>query len=225
MNKLFVIEGVDGSGKATQTDKLFERLADDGYNPTKITFPDYESDSSVIVRKYLAGDFGKKADDVSPKIASTFFAIDRYVSYKTRWEESYKNGDIIIADRYVTSNMIHQASKLKSNEEKNEFLEWLTDFEYNIYKLPSPTVTIFLDVPPETSAELTKNRANKITGEMTLDIHESDKEYITRSYENSKFVARKYNWNIINCVKDGKMRTIEDIHEEIFSIIKPYINK
>lgn len=224
MEKLFVIEGVDGSGKATQTEKLFERLSDDGYAPVKVTFPDYESDSSIIVRKYLAGDFGKKPEDVSPKIASTFFAADRYVSYKTKWEECYKRGDIIIADRYVTSNMIHQASKIESDEEKNEFLEWLTDFEYNLYKLPEPTVTLFLDVPPEIGAELTKNRANKITGERELDIHENDRAYITKSYNNSKFIAKKYGWKIIDCVKDGKMRTIEDIHEEIYSLLKPYLD-
>ena len=223
MGKLFVIEGVDGSGKATQSAKLFERLASDGRNPIKLTFPDYDSDSSVIVKKYLAGDFGKHASDVTPKIASTFFAVDRYVSYKTKWEASYKNGDVIIADRYTTSNMIHQASKLDDLAEKEEFLDWLEDFEYNIYNLPRPDLTIFLDVPEEVGAVLTKNRANKITGEQVLDIHESDREYIKKSYENSKFIAKKYGWKIINCIKDNQMRTIDDIHEEIYSYIKELI--
>ena len=223
MGKLFVIEGVDGSGKATQSQRLEQRLEAEGKKPLKLTFPDYDSDSSVIVKKYLAGEFGKHAADVTPKIASTFFAVDRYVSYKTKWESIYKNGEIIIADRYTTSNMIHQASKLDTPAEKEEFLDWLEDFEYNIYKLPRPDLTIFLDVPEEVGYELTKTRANKMDGSQTPDIHESDREYIKKSYENSKFIAKKYGWKIINCIKDGKMRTIEDIHEEIYSYVKELI--
>ncbi len=220
MGRLFVIEGVDGSGKATQSARLKERLIAENKNPLCLTFPDYESDSSVIVKKYLAGDFGKNAKDVTPKIASTFFAVDRYVSFKTKWEKAYNDGEIIIADRYTTSNMIHQAAKLDTIKEKDEFLDWLEDYEYNLYSLPRPDLTIFLDVPEEMGLELTKNRANKITGKEALDIHESDRAYIKKSYENALFVAKKYNWKIINCVKDGKMRSIEDIHEEIFSYVK-----
>lgn len=220
MGRLLVIEGVDGSGKATQSARLAERLKQEGINPITLTFPDYDSDSSVIVKKYLAGDFGKNASDVTPKIASTFFAVDRYVSYKTKWQDSYNAGEVIIADRYTTSNMIHQASKLDSDKEKDEFLNWLEDFEYNVYSLPRPDLTIFLDVPEEVGAELCKARANKITGEAVQDIHESDREYIKKSYENAKFIAKKYSWKIIDCVKDGKMRSIEDIHEEIFSYVK-----
>lgn len=220
MGRLFVIEGVDGSGKATQSARLKERLIAENKEPLCLTFPDYDSDSSVIVKKYLAGDFGKNAEDVTPKIASTFFAVDRFVSFKTKWEKAYNDGEIIIADRYTTSNMIHQAAKLDTTEEKNEFLDWLEDYEYNLYSLPRPDLTIFLDVPEEMGLELTKNRANKITGKEALDIHESDRAYIKKSYENALFVARKYNWKIINCVENGKMRSIEDIHEEIFSYVK-----
>ena len=119
--------------------------------------------------------------------------------------------------------MIHQASKLDTPAEKEEFLDWLEDFEYNIYKLPRPDLTIFLDVPEEVGYELTKTRANKMDGSQTPDIHESDREYIKKSYENSKFIAKKYGWKIINCIKDGKMRTIEDIHEEIYSYVKELI--
>ena len=147
MGRLFVIEGVDGSGKATQSERLYTRLKNENLSPLKLTFPDYESTSSDIVKKYLAGEFGKKASDVAPKTASTFFAIDRYVSYKTKWEKFYKDNGIIIADRYTTSNMIHQASKIDDESKKEEFLNWLEDFEYNIYSLPRPDVTIFLDVP------------------------------------------------------------------------------
>lgn len=223
MGKLFVIEGVDGSGKATQTEKLYERLVLQGISPLKVTFPDYESDSSVIVKKYLSGELGQKADSVLPKAASTFFAVDRYVSYKTRWEDFYKKNGVVIADRYTTSNMIHQAAKIEEISEKEEFLNWLEDFEYNIYGLPRPSVTIFLDVPPSIGYEISKNRKNKMNGLETLDIHESDREYIKRSYDNSKFIAQKYNWKTINCVKEGKMRTVDDIHNEVYNIIKGYL--
>lgn len=223
MGKLFVIEGVDGSGKATQTEKLYERLVLQGISPLKVTFPDYESDSSVIVKKYLSGELGQKADSVLPKAASTFFAVDRYVSYKTRWEDFYKKKGVVIADRYTTSNMIHQAAKIEEISEKEEFLNWLEDFEYNIYGLPRPSVTIFLDVPPSIGYEISKNRKNKMNGLEALDIHESDREYIKRSYDNSKFIAQKYNWKTINCVKEGKMRTVDDIHNEVYNIIKGYL--
>ena len=220
MGRLLVIEGVDGSGKATQSARLAERLRQEGTAPITLTFPDYDSDSSVIVKKYLAGDFGKNASDVTPKVASTFFAMDRFVSFKTKWQKSYEEGRVIIADRYTTSNMIHQASKLDTLAQKDEFLNWLEDFEYNLYSLPRPDLTIFLDVPEDVGALLCRNRANKITGDAALDIHESDREYIKKSYENAKFIAKKYGWKIIDCVKNGEMRSIEDIHEEIFSYVK-----
>lgn len=217
MGTLFVIEGVDGAGKATQTAKLVERLTADGKNPLKLTFPDYENKSSDIVKMYLNGTFGAHAEDVNAKAASTFFAIDRYVSYKTRWEADYLSDRVIVADRYVTSNMIHQASKLDTIEEKEAFIDWLTDFEYGIYKLPAPSKVVFLDMPPAYAAELTKTRANKSTGEMVQDIHESDRAYIKKSYENALWVAKRYGWHIISCVKDGYIRTIDDISEEIYA--------
>lgn len=217
MGTLFVIEGVDGAGKATQTAKLVERLIAEGKDPLKLTFPDYENKSSDIVKMYLNGTFGTHAEDVNAKAASTFFAIDRYVSYKTRWEKDFLENRVIVADRYVTSNMIHQASKLDSIEEKKSFIDWLADFEYGIYKLPEPTKVVFLDMPPEYAAELTKTRANKSTGEMVQDIHESDRAYIQKSYDNALWVAENYNWHIIRCVKDSKVRTIDDISEEIYT--------
>ena len=216
MGNLFVIEGVDGAGKATQTARLFERLKTEGKDPLKITFPDYESKSSDIVKMYLAGEFGKNACDVDARAASTFFAIDRYVSYKTKWENDYKNGRFIIADRYTTSNMIHQASKIDDMREKDEFLSWLCEYEYGMYKLPKPDRVIFLDMPPEYGAILTKNRANKITGTMTMDIHERDREYIKKSYESAMYVANKFDWDIVSCVSDGKIRSIDDIADEIY---------
>lgn len=219
MGMLFAIEGVDGSGKQTQTENLYKRLIGEGKKVTKISFPDYESESSYAVRQYLAGEFGKNANDVNAKVASTFFALDRYVSYKTKWEKLYKGGEIIIADRYVTSNMIHQASKIDSYTEKDEFLDWVSEYEYEFYGLPVPEKVIFLDVPPEVAKKISEGRKNKITGGEVQDIHESDREHIKKSYESAKYVAGKFGWHIVNCAPDGVMRSIEDIADEIYGVL------
>ena len=220
--KLIIIEGSDGSGKATQTKKLYDRLEQNNYNIKKVEFPNYNSESSALVKMYLRGDFGKHAEDVDPYVCSTFFAVDRYASFKTEWEEFYNNGGIIICDRYTTSNMIHQASKMEV-EERDKYLEWLNDLEFNLYKIPKPDCVIFLDVPVEMSQKLMKDRNNKITGESEKDIHESDFDYLKKSYENSLYIAKKYDWQRINCIKDDNMRTIDDIHEEIYSIVEAKI--
>lgn len=219
MGTLFAIEGVDGAGKQTQTDILYKRLQSEGKKVTKVSFPDYESEASYAVRKYLSGAFGKSADDVNAKAASSFFALDRYVSYKLKWEKLYKEGEIIIADRYVTSNMIHQASKIDDKAEKDEFLEWLDEFEYKIYGLPIPNKVIFLDVEPEVAKVITDGRKNKATGGDVQDIHEADREYIRKSYDNAKYVAEKFGWHTVKCAPDGKMRSIEDIADEIYGVL------
>lgn len=221
--KLIIIEsGSDASGKATQSERLYERLISEGKKCMKITFPDYKSDSSALVKMYLNGDFGKNPNDVSPYVSSTFYAADRYASYKTKWGEFYNSGGIIISDRYTTSNMVHQAAKIDSPE-KEKFLEWLYDLEFNIYGIPTPDEVIFLDVEPEVSQKLMKNRMNKFTGEEDKDIHESNKEYLINSYNNSLYVADKYNWEIVKCCNSGKLRSIEDINNEIYDKIKNYI--
>ena len=221
--KLIIIEsGSDASGKATQSNRLYERLINEGKQCMKITFPDYNSDSSALVKMYLNGDFGKDPNDVNPYVSSTFYAIDRYASYKTKWGEFYNNGGIIISDRYTTSNMVHQAAKI-NNDEKEKFLDWLYDLEFNIYGIPKPEEIIFLDVDPEVSQELMKDRKNKFTGEEAKDIHESNKEYLINSYNNSLYIADKYNWKVIKCCKDSKLRTIEDINDEIYDNIKKYL--
>lgn len=225
--KMFVIEsGTDGSGKATQTKLLFDRLVKDGYKVMKVTYPNYDSDSSALVKMYLRGDFGKKAEDVNAYIASTFYAADRYASYKTEWEDFYMDGGIVIADRYTTSNMVHQASKMDDILEREKFLEWLDDFEYGLYKLPKPSEVFFLDVPVDVSEDLMKDRKNKITNEDKKDIHESDHDYLVKTYRNSKYVADKYSWNIIECVENDtrKMKSIEEIHEEIYLKVVEAIN-
>ena len=221
--KLIIIaSGSDASGKATQSKKLYERLINEGYNCMKITFPDYDSESSALVKMYLRGDFGSNPNDVSPYVASTFYAADRYASFKTKWENFYNEGGIIISDRYTTSNMVHQAAKM-DEEEKEKFLNWLWDLEFNLYGIPEPDQVIFLDVDPMVSQQLMKNRLNKITGEEEKDIHESNEEYLVNSYNNSLKIADKYSWNKVKCTEGTALRTIDDIHEEIYKKVKETI--
>lgn len=217
--KLFIIEGVDGSGKETQTKRLYERLSNDQINIRKVEYPNYKSDSSALVKMYLNGDFGKNADDVDAYVSSTFYAVDRYASYKTEWEDFYIKGGIVLADRYTTSNMIHQTSKIEDKKEQKKFLDWLEDLEYGMYGLPRPTKVIFLDMPPKYSQQLMENRDNKITGEAKKDIHESNFGYLEKSYENAMNVVKAYNWSIINCVEDGRILTIDEIHEKVYQEI------
>lgn len=220
MSKLIVIEGVDSSGKATQTDLLYNRLCKESECVHKLSFPNYESDSSSVVKMYLNGDFGTNANSVSGYAASTFFAVDRYASVNGQWHDIFFGDGIVIADRYVTSNMVHQASKISNVSEKNEFLDWLYDFEYVKLGLPKPDLVIFLDMPVKYAQELMKNRKNKINQSDVKDIHESDTEYLNNSYNNAVGVAKKYDWYSISCVKDGKIRTIDDISQEIYDKVK-----
>lgn len=220
--KLIIIEGSDASGKATQTSKLYDRLVSEGLKVKKVEYPNYNSDSSALVKMYLNGDFGDKAEEVNPYIASTFYAVDRYASYKKEWEEFYKDGGIIIADRYTTSNMIHQAAKMQG-EEKDKFLDWLYEYEFNMYKLPEPDCVVFLNMPPDFSAKLMKDRANKITGESKKDIHESNKEFLINSYNNALYIADKYSWSKVNCTEGEAIKTIDEIHEDVYKTVKSII--
>ena len=223
MGKLFVIDGTDGSGKQTQFEKLEKRLTKDGIDYKVVSFPNYESPSSSLVKMYLSGEFGKNAKDVSPYIASSFYAADRYATFKKGYKEYYDNGGIILADRYTTANMVHQAGKIADKTERKKFLDWLCDFEFNMYGLPVPTEVFFLNMPVEKSLELIKNRENKFTHQAQKDIHESDLNHLIDAYNAACDVAKKYNWYEIKCIKDGKIRSIEDIHEEIYNEIKKHI--
>ena len=219
MGKLYVIDGTDASGKQTQFEKLQERLKKENIDYRVISFPNYDSPSSALVKMYLSGEFGENAKNISPYVASTFFAVDRYATFKKELEEYYKGGGIILADRYTTANMVHQAGKIDNKEEREKFLNWLWDLEFNLYKLPEPTKVLFLDMPPEYAFELMKNRENKFTHQAQKDIHERDKSHIIDSYNAACEVAQKYNWVKISCVNDKKIRTIEEIHEDIFKEI------
>ncbi len=219
MSKLIVIEGVDSSGKATQSQILYEKLIQKGLIANKIEFPNYSSTSSDVVKMYLNGDFGKDPQAVNAYAASILFAVDRFATVKNTHRDIFQNGDVVIADRYTTSNMVHQASKISDIRQKDIFLDWLYDMEYTKLTLPKPDITIFLDMPVEYAKQLMANRANKIDNTMQKDIHESNDKYLYDAYNNACFVAKKYNWKWIKCVKDGKVRTIEDISQEIFDAV------
>ena len=223
MGKLFVIDGTDGSGKQTQLEKLKNRFESEKIDYKAVSFPNYDSPSSSLVKMYLRGEFGENAKQVSPYIASTFYAADRYATFKKEYEGYYNSGGIILADRYTTSNMVHQAGKIESEEEREKFLNWLWDFEFNLYGLPVPTKVFFLNMPPEYATKLMKDRENKITHEEKKDIHERDEKHMQASYNEACKLAKKYDWCEIKCVENNEIRTIDDIHEEIFKKIKKYI--
>ena len=223
MGKLFVIDGTDGSGKQTQFTKLQERLTKDGIEYKTVSFPNYDSPSSSLVKMYLSGEFGTNAKEISPYIASTFYAVDRYATFKMGYKEYYDNGGIILADRYTTANMVHQAGKIQDKAERKKFLDWLWDYEFNLYGLPIPTEVFFLNMPVEKAMKLMKNRENKFTKQQEKDIHERDKSHLIDAHSAACDVAKDYNWYEIKCVKDDKIRTIEDIHEEIYAEIRKNI--
>lgn len=219
MGILIAIDGVDSSGKQTQTELLYDRLKNDGKKVRMISFPAYDKNSSVLVKEYLSGDYGKNPEDVNAYAASVLFAADRFSTFRKDWKRDYDDGVIIIADRYVSSNMIHQAGKFSSQSEKDEFLNWLEDLEFNKFELPVPDVTFFLDMPTEYGVKLMENRNNKITGEEEKDIHESDKNHLESSYKNAFYVADKFGWEKISCVKNSEIKTIDAINDEIYKII------
>lgn len=212
MGKLIVLEGLDGSGKSTQLDRLFENLEKDGVNSKWVSFPNYDDDSSALVKMYLAGQFGKKPGDVNAYAASTFYAVDRYSSFKKDWGKHYNDGGVIVSGRYTTSNAIHQCSKLPESEWE-DFLSWLYDFEYNKLGIPAPDKVIFLDMPTEISQKLMDKRYDANGGHK--DIHESDLEYLENCRKAALFTAKFSGWTIISCGKDGDPRTIEDIAVEV----------
>ena len=211
--KLIVFEGTDGSGKATQTEMLYQHLLRDGRTLKRITFPNYASDSSAPVKMYLAGAFGDKPGDVDAYAASVFFAVDRYASYKQDWGKFYEEGGLVLADRYTTSNAVHQASKL-GKEERREYLQWLYALEYGKLGLPEPSFVFYLDIPTEMTEKMMRHREQAT--DTHADIHENDEAYLRACRENARDVAEFSGWQKIDCVKDGVLRSAEDIHQEIY---------
>ena len=226
--KIIVIEGTDGSGKQTQTQLLIKRLEQEGYTVYSTSFPNYPSDSSAAVRMYLNKQIKKDAKDVSAKAASVFYAVDRYITYRKEIEPIYIEGEkVIVFDRWVESNIIHQGCKLISdisdekdrNEKLVEFIEWLHGLEYLDMEVPKPDVTIYLNVPIDYTIKLRKDRANKITGGEEQDIHEADEKHLLDASVAGMLAAKTLKWQVIECVRDGNMRTIEDIAEEIWQSV------
>ena len=215
--QLIVIEGLDGSGKATQANRLLEALAAQGKPVRKVSFPNYASDASAPIRMYLAGEFGKDPSAVNAYAASTFFAVDRYASFKKDWAEFYENGGIIIADRYTTSNAVHQCSKLPK-EQWDGYLCWLFDFEYRLMGIPAPDRVIYLQVDPTVSQKLMTGRYQG--DESKKDIHESNLSYLDRSREAAEYCAQALGWQTVHCVREGELRPIEDISREVRDLVK-----
>lgn len=216
MGILIAIDGTDASGKQTQSELLYKRLTENGIKARLISFPAYENASSALVKMYLAGDFGKDPSDVNAYAASVFYAADRFATYRTDWGKDYNDGVVIIADRYVSSNMIHQASKCAGNAEKDSFIAWLEELEYGHFGLPKPDKVLFLDMPTEKAAELMQDRANKIDNSEGKDIHESNLAYLKKSYENAKYISDLRGWTHISCVRGGSVREISDISDEVY---------
>ena len=224
MSKIFVIDGTDGSGKQTQLEKLCEAFERDNIEYSKFSFPRYDNPSSSLVKMYLNGEFGSDPQAISPYTASTFYALDRYACYMQEMKAAITCGKVILLDRYTTANMVHQAGKIHDVAERDKFLDWIYDFEFNILGLPVPTEIFFLDMPLEKSEELMKNRLNKINNEKKKDIHESNSEHLKAAHEAGVYVAEKYNWKHIKCCdENNNIRTIQNIHEEVYDEIKKYL--
>ena len=224
--KIIVIEGTDGSGKETQARLLKERFEKQGFKVYSTSFPNYPSDSSAAVRMYLNGEIKEHAEDVGAKAASAFYAVDRYITYKREIEPIYVEGkSVIVFDRWVESNIIHQGAKLIANvddekerqEQLASFAKWLYDLEYLDFEVPKPDITIYLNVPLDYTMKLRQNRANKITGKEKQDIHESDNSHLIHASESGMMAAKMFNWQVVECVQDGNMRTIEDIADEVWN--------
>ena len=222
MGKLIVIEGTDGSGKSTQFRRLTEHLQQDAQAFKTLVFPRYSEPSSSLIRMYLGGEFGSKPTDVNAYAASAFYAVDRYASFKQDWGEWYRQGGLIVSDRYTTSNAVHQASK-EPAEKQGEFLKWLYEFEYDRLGLPRPDLTLYLDVPTDFTEKLLRSREESTNTQ--ADIHEKDMEYLTTCRNTGRAAAAFYGWTVIECVRDGKMRSIEDIHEEIYRHVRQCLEK
>ena len=216
MGKLIVIEGLDGSGKTTQTELICKRLAADGIDYRQIKLPDYESDSSILVRKYLAGDFGKNAGDVNAYAASVLYAADRFASFTEKWGEDYRNGKLIFADRYTPANALYQMTKLQKSE-WDPFLEWLFDFEYEKIGIPAPDKVIFLDMPVEVSQRLMTSRYGG--DESKKDVHEANVEFLNACREAALYAADKYGWSVVECAENGEPLPIETINDKVYEIL------
>lgn len=215
-SKLIVIEGLDGSGKGTQSAIVTQTLIDRGFKVRKLTFPDYDSPSSSLVKMYLGGQLGDNPDDVNAYAASSFYAVDRVASFLKDWKKDYENCDYIVADRYVTSNLIYQMTKVEKNE-RDDFINWIDDYEYNRLNVPRPDVVIYLDVPPHVSQKLMSGRYNG--DESKKDIHEKNMNFLLSCRESALYAQQKLGWTSLSCAENDNMKSIETITQQILEII------
>ncbi|MBQ7038094.1 MAG: deoxynucleoside kinase [Clostridia bacterium] len=216
MGRLVVLDGLDGSGKSTQLVRLQEYFTQNHIDYRQISFPDYEQPSSALVSMYLRGEFGEAADAVNSYAASSFYAVDRYASYKKFWEEDYKAGRLILAARYTTSNAIHQMGKLP-REEWDAYLNWLQEYEYGLLGLPRPDRVIFLDMPLEISQRLLSTRYEG--DEAKKDIHERDLNYLRTCRESALYAADKMGWDLVSCGENGQPLPIDTISERLIALV------
>ena len=215
--KLIVFEGTDGSGKATQSRLLCQHLTREGIPFRNIDFPRYGKPSAAMVQEYLDGNLGKKPGDVNAYAASLFYAMDRYASYKQDWGGFYEAGGLVIADRYTTSNAVHQASKLPEGERK-AYLDWLFDLEYRLLGLPEPDLVLYLDMPTEITERMMRSR-EQATG-THADIHEQDEAYLKNCRANAREIVKDCGWTVIRCAAEGEPRTPEDIHGQVYRTVR-----
>ena len=220
MAKLIIIEGLDGSGKSTQTALLEEYFKSNDVKYKKIKLPDYDSPSSTLVKMYLGGEFGKNADDVNAYAAGAFYAVDRFASYKLDWGKDYQQGTLILADRYATSNSIYQMEKLDENE-WDKYLDWSADFEYNKIGIPKPDLVIYLDMPIEISQKLMTSRYDG--DENKKDVHESDVAFLQSCRKSALYAAKKQGWAVIECSDGVNPLSVDEIHNKIIKCIKEEI--
>ena len=214
--RFIVIEGLDGSGKATQAEILRKRFETEGKTVRKLTFPDYDNESSALVKMYLGGEFGGNPDDVNAYAAAAFYTVDRIASYLKFWKEDYESGAVILADRYATSNIIYQMSKLPESE-WNDYIDFQQDFEYSKIKVPKPDLVIYLDVEPEVSQKLLSRRYSG--DESKKDLHEKNVSFLLNCRKSALYAAERLGWAKISCARDGEMRTIDDISADIMKVI------
>lgn len=219
MGYLIVIEGTDGCGKKTQTERLYDKLIGLGYRVYRYSFPNYDSLSSGPVKLYLNGSFGESDNSIDAYQASALYAVDRLCSYNIDIKKHYEDNEIVLLDRYTTANMLHQACKITDISARDSFLKWLDEFEFETLKLPRPDKVLFLDLPVEISKRLANERGELKSGE-AQDILEKNKDHLTRAYESGKYVAKKYGWTTISCAKDDNIRSIEDIHQDIWASVE-----
>ena len=220
MGKIIVIEGLDGSGKATQTAWLYEKLIAQGNRVRKLEFPDYDSPASALVKMYLGGEFGSKPEDVNAYAASAFYAVDRAASYLKSWKQDYQDDVIFLCDRYATSNIIYQMAKVPP-QERDAFIAWQEDFEYDRLGLPRPDAVLYLDVAPEVSQKLMEKRYGGDNSKK--DLHESNLRFLLSCRESALYAAEKRGWRMIDCCEQGEMKSVEQIAQEIEEVLKELI--